>query len=224
MHEMRTIRDAFISTDLSSGLIADLEHIPGFSPAYLRIANLLVSTNLYVRNMQCDSSKEFRTWDDEAGRGWRGPYVRFDRPGPDGSLIFPAPEYIAPGQSKTFADRGFFPSLSNLSLPHDYIAARAAYGFSGEPALFDPWGAPYILQIPPRQAFATAGVLDPITDEDRFRHARIVSAGPDGIISTPCYAVNTNASGSAWSQSMRTASQSAIPCDDDLVLFLFPQL
>lgn len=227
--EMQDIRDAF------RAYLDDLSSIPGFSPAYLRVANILASTNLYAiggRRADIDAGDwgnlhrappaAFRIWDASASRGWRGPYLL------SGGVSAPADTFPAPSARRTpsdatFAERGFFPETARLSLPDDYRDGRV-YGFPGEPALLDPWGDPYILQIPPAQAFVTAsGGLADVPDEERFRYARLVSAGPDGILSTPCFFANTNASGSAWRAAQRRASIFAgRPADrgDDLVLFL----
>lgn len=227
--EMGDIRDAFAS------YIDDMSPLPGFSPAYLRIANLLASTNLYAlggRRADIDAGDwdglhralpaAFRTWDDASTRGWRGPYLLSGGAAAPAS-VFPAPADRSPPGAPTWAERGFFPETSRLSLPDDYRTG-CVYGFPGEPALLDPWGAPYVLQIPPPQAFVlSGGGLAPVGETERFRYARIVSAGPDGILSTPCFYVNTNATGSVWGPTQRRASIFAgRPEDrgDDLVLFL----
>lgn len=50
------------------------------------------------------------------------------------------------------------------------------YGEDGDPAVLDGWGNPIVLQEP----------VDPAATEfDRTRHARLVSAGPDGVLDTP---------------------------------------
>ncbi len=233
--EMQGIRDAFLATDPTPGYLADMSPLPGFSPAYLRIANLLAATNLYAlggRRADIDAGDwdnlhrappaAFRTWDGASSRGWRGPYLLSGGAAAPVS-VFPAPgDRAAPGDP-TWAERGFFPETSRLSLPADFRNGNV-YGFPGEPALHDPWGAPYVLQIPPRQAFVLpSGALAPVGETERFRYARIVSAGPDGILSTPCFYANTNAAGSAWGPAQRRASIFAgRPEDrgDDLVLFL----
>ncbi len=52
----------------------------------------------------------------------------------------------------------------------------ALYGEPGDPAVLDGWGNPIVLQEP----------IDPAaTAYDRARHARLVSAGPDGVLDTP---------------------------------------
>lgn len=49
----------------------------------------------------------------------------------------------------------------------------ADYGADDDPATLDAWGNPVVLQLPP----------DPSLQE-RFGYARLVSAGPDGVIAT----------------------------------------
>jgi len=55
------------------------------------------------------------------------------------------------------------------------------YGVSGDPALLDGWGRPIVLQVP-----TNPGTL--LTEPElriAWRHARLVSAGPSGILNTP---------------------------------------
>jgi prepilin-type N-terminal cleavage/methylation domain-containing protein len=232
--DMLAIRDAFVGSATVPGYLDDMRHVPGFAPGFLRVANLLVATNLYVLGgLRADidghrppsfntPAAAFTTWNDSARRGWRGPYVRLDSARTAGAT-FPAPGNRRKPDDASFAERGFFPAAAHLSLPADYCDGFV-YGFTGEPALIDPWGNPYVLQIPPPQAFALGnGSLANIDDEERFRYARLVSAGPDGILTTPCFFGNTNASGSAWWPAQRRDSIFAgRPADrgDDLVLFL----
>ena len=61
--------------------------------------------------------------------------------------------------------------------------ATNAYGTIGDPALLDPWGNPFILQIP------TSGTSAP----NNIAFARIISAGPNGIIDTSPAAVDSGA-------------------------------
>ncbi len=224
MHDMRTIRDALMGDDGADGFLDDMGRVPGFSPAWLRMANLLTPTNLYGLAGSRVADPAFLSWDAEARRGWRGPYVLIDRCGPSGTVLFPRPSDRRDARTPTFDECGFFPGMAELSVPDDYIRDRAAYGFPGEPALFDPWGSPYILQVPPPQAFAyDGGHKADVSGEERFRYARIVSAGPDGRISTPCFNSNTNSSGSAWGPAARRDSifaGDALSRGDDLVLFL----
>ena len=94
----------------------------------------------------------------------------------------------------------------------------------------DPWGNPYVLQVPPPQAFPDfEGANTNLSDEVRFRYARIVSAGPDGRLDAPCFGTNpTNWWATAWSPRTRRLSRQAGRIDngdtsargDDLVLFL----
>ncbi len=50
------------------------------------------------------------------------------------------------------------------------------YGSTGDPIALDGWGHPIVLQVP-----AVAGA----SEGDAVRNARLVSAGPDGILQTP---------------------------------------
>jgi hypothetical protein len=241
--QMAAIREALVGREW--GYVDDMRGIPGFSLSYLRIANLLVSTNLYgevdagelMRGFRIDvpglavpgvaKASEFTGWSEERRRGWRGPYLKSH------TGEFPHPRSRRWPGDGTFGERGFFPEISGLRLPEAFSQDDAsAYGFPGEPAVIDPWGNPYVLQIPPAQAFSAVSATN-VSCELRFGYARVVSAGPDGILATPCFAVNeTNewsAVGVNWAdERMRRLSRQAGLIDggdrsrrgDDIVLFL----
>lgn len=245
--DLRTLRTAFQAPD--GGYLHDLSGIPGFSPGYLRVANLFIATNVFgtkivsanaygtqTRGIRLDDeasestcqaegrarSAAFTSWDAARARGWRGPYVNA------ASGRFPAADETRFAGDATFAARGFFPRLDHLRLPAAFKDATRAsvYGFVGEPAFLDPWGNPYVVQIPPPQAFP--GVTN-VADEARFFYARLVSAGPDGRLDTPCYGANTTNfwGASGWTERTRRLARQAGLIDvtnrvargDDLVLF-----
>ena len=239
--DLKTIASAICAP--VGGYIADMQGIPGFSPAYMRIANLLISTNLYgavaagdrgsagvrvddssVRRPGVAAADEFTKWNEERARGWRGPYIAAS------NMEFPRAGSRRFSGDATFEERGFYPPLSGLWLPADIVngvSGCSVYGFPGEPAVSDPWGNPYVLQIPPAQAFY--GYSTNVADEVRFSYARIVSAGPNGILETPCYAVNmTNSFTTSWTERTRRLSRQAGLVDgtdraargDDIVWFL----
>lgn len=241
--DLHALRDAFVSEE--NGYLRDLGGIPGFSPAYARVGSLFVATNVWgtvpaagvPRALRLDDDapeatcaaehrarpSAFTSWDAARGRGWRGPYLSAGSRG-----FFPAQDGRRFADDATFAERRFFPKLDHLLLPAAFkdAAKASAYGFVGEPALFDPWGNPYVLQVPPPQAFP--GVTN-IADEVRFRYARLVSAGPDGVLDTPCYLPNaTNEQATTWTVRGRRLARQAGRIDgtdvsargDDLVLFL----
>jgi type II secretory pathway pseudopilin PulG len=229
--EMAEIRAAFMGSAACAGLLQDMENIPGWAPEYLRMANLLTPTNFFVSTgslarevpagtKNCAPAAAFERWDASAGRGWHGPYLRKG----DQFTPFPAPGASLRKGEKNYRDKGFFPDIRLLALPRNMREKSAAYGFAGEPSIPDPWGNPYVLQIPPPQAFVTSGgILAPVSGPERFRYARIVSAGPDGEISTPCYFGNTNSAASSWDAATRRASifgGRTSDRGDDLVLFL----
>lgn len=244
--DLKTIRAAFL--DPSSGYLRDLSGIPGFSHAFLRVGNLFVATNVFgtavfgggtfgtqTRDVRVDEGAEedcrrdgraepraFTAWDETRGRGWRGPYIAAH------TGFFPAPEDRRFRDDMTFAERGFFPSLAHLRIPRAFRDATKAsvYGFVGEPTLVDPWGNPYVVQIPPPQAFSD---VTNVSDLVRFSFARVVSAGPDGVLSTPCFGANTTNfwGATGWSEVRRRLSRQAGLVDeanrsargDDIVLF-----
>ena len=240
--DLATIRDAFISSD--GGYLHDMRRIPGFSLGYLRMANLMISTNLYgsvaddktfgsgfrvddpnrSRNIPgCAEPSAFTQWDAEGERGWRGPYVN------SWAGEFPSETDVRFPEDSTFGSRGFFPPINGLREPEEFLRGEGGcsiYGFPGEPAVMDPWGNPYVLQIPPAQAFP--GPNTNLSDEVRFRYARVVSAGPDGRLQTPCFALNlTNRWETVWTLDFQRLSRQAgrLGSDvaargDDIVLFL----
>lgn len=240
--DLLTIREAFMSQD--SGYFRDMCGIPGFSFGYLRIANLMISTNLFgavetdvlyksgfrlddplraENPVGCAPREAFTQWDADAARGWRGPYVG------SWSGEFPGSSAVRFRGDSSFAERGFFPPTAGLRLPDAFTRGEggcSVYGFPGEPAAIDPWGNPYVLQIPPAQAFE--GVNTNLSDKTRFRYARVVSAGPDGRLSTPCFALNmTNRWDTTWSEDFRRLSRQAgrdgsgiAARGDDIILFL----
>ena len=80
--------------------------------------------------------------------------------------------------------------------------------------------------MPPPQAFP--GVTN-VAEVVRFRYARVVSAGPDGVLDTPCFQPNaTNETSTTWTARARRLARQAGRIDgddvsargDDLVLFL----
>lgn len=225
--DMEAIRTAFLGDGISShGLISDLEGIAGFSRAYLRIANLIVPTNLVgVADRWLDDDgrrlqhagfadtlgavnlttfADFATFtnrDEIAGRGWNGPYLNRGRLG----------EFPDSTSAATEAERSFFPRGTG--------ATRRAYGIPGEPAILDPWGHPYVLQVPPVEAFKNPGDT---SEPERFHYARLVSAGSDGVLQTPCFdAVTADDRRDCRLAGRRKSSRdTATLRGDDIVLFL----
>lgn len=234
--DLATLRDAIVGVD--SGYLRDMRGLAGFSPADIRLANILIATNLYgliqsavgsfPRARRLDDAwlgegvarpGEFTTWDEGRSRGWHGPYAK-GRAG-----VFPKRE--------TAETRGFYPNVSSLYLATDFTSRRdiSIYGFPGEPAILDPWGNPYVLQVPPPQAFADWGrSVSAVAPETRFEYARLVSAGADGKIDTPCFFVNdtNDVTITVWNERTRRISRQAGLIDggdrflrgDDIVLFL----
>lgn len=238
-NDLRVLADAFMN--LESGYIKDMRGIPGFSLSNMRISNLFVSTNVYglVGNERleverlddtqkpfCAPPESFVSYDSLSRRGWRGPYIK------NISGVFPSASDRRFSDDLTFEERGFFPKLSGLRLPSDFLNRRegcSIYGFPGEGVLVDPWGNPYVLQIPPPQAFANGLSSNAnLSDETRFNYARIVSAGPNGRLDAPCFSANTtNLWYTSWGERSRRISRQAGLIDgdysargDDIVRFL----
>lgn len=229
--DLEALREAFLGDGAAApGLVGDLDGLPGFSPAYLRPANLIAPTNLVgaAGKWLDDDGRRltdsgfaapgsgavnpaqvyapfvaFTNRDATVARGWRGPYLRRGRLG-----AFPAPDGCRFAGDETFQMRGFFPRG----------ASARAYGVPSEPAVFDPWGNPYVLQVPPAAAFPHPSETG---ETERFRFARLVCAGPDGVLSTPCFpdSGSDTARRAARLGGLR-ADGSAPDRGDDLVLFL----
>ena len=190
--DMRTIRAAIVGSSASAAAdapnyIADMSPLPGFDPATLRIHCLLNPTNIIARgNIRLDDFAAapgapsaptpagyapyaaFTNWNPQASRGWRGPYLDTPR-----RIEYPAPNARSRASGATFAERGFFPNGQNT------------YGAAGEAAIEDPWGNPFVIQVPPSAVFAASPASPDASPRRRFRFARIVSAGPDGALQTP---------------------------------------
>jgi len=75
------------------------------------------------------------------------------------------------------------------------------YGLTGDPTPLDAWGRAIVIQVPTSP--------DPITGEPGVNFARIVSAGPNGVIDTP------------ENVTMPTLDYTATGRGDDVILFLF---
>lgn len=184
---LQTLREAFTGSTAGAGYLSDMKHVPGFAFANLRPHDLLSPS----------SYPAFATFDRVANRGWRGPYLRNAQGVANTNAArngrFPASGERRFANDQTFLARGFF-----------YDASNSDYGATDDLAAADPWGNPIVLQIPPAAAFS-----QPTTDAGRFRFARLVSAGPDGALTTP----RDRLAGLLADGTMPTRG-------DDLVLFL----
>ena len=122
-------------------------------------------------------------YDRLAQRGWRGPYVQNAQPVENTNAAlwgrFPDENDRRNETDETFQMRGFY---------------EESYGTTNDLAMADPWGNPIVLQIPTNH----------LDDSACLRYARLVSAGPDGVLQTPC---------EDWTPARTNRG-------DDLVLFL----
>lgn len=162
---MQTIAEAFSGSSAGPGYVADMKHLPGFRHADVRIHDLLSSSSYPTAD----------PFDPVSQRGWRGPYlrnaqgVRNTNAARNGA--FPSGNERRTADDTTFFQRGFFTDPDS-----------SPYGITGDLSVADPWGNPIALQIPPVAAFT-----NPTTDAKRFRYARLVSAGADGVLTTPLH-------------------------------------
>lgn len=159
---LTTVREAFTGSSNSSGYVADMKHVPLFNPVQIQLRDLLDPSRYPAA----------AAYDPVAQRGWRGPYLDNVQSVLNTDLsrrgLFPAADDRRSSDDATFLDRHFYETASN-----------SFYGAAGDRTAADPWGNPIVVQVPPASAF------DSSTPEKRFQYARIVSAGPDGILDTP---------------------------------------
>lgn len=160
---MKTISEAILGSSAGVGYLGDMKYVPGFRSVDLRMQDLFSASNYPAH----------ATYDPVAARGWRGPYLL---PGNGAANTEPARRGLFPeagdrrfSGDATYLERGFFAS-----------ASASSYGMPGDLSLGDPWGNPIVIQIPPAAAFSGS-----LSDAKRFRYARLVSAGPDGELTTP---------------------------------------
>ncbi len=100
------------------------------------------------------------------------------------------------------------PYVSAPSVPFAVNAASgftAVYAMPGDPVVLDAWQRPIVLQVPDANGDGTPETSD-------FAHARLVSAGRNGVIETPRTDA-ASASGSAYFPSLAA-------CGDDVVLYV----
>jgi hypothetical protein len=177
-----TVREAICGTGGAPGFLSDMATVPGFVAADMGLQDLFEGSS-------------YPEYDLETRRGWRGPYLLPGRGVENSNAArqgrFPAALEVRFAGDETFLARGFFTD-----------ATTSPYGVPGDRALGDPWGNPVVLQVPP----------DPdgrVVPAERFRYARLVSAGPDGDLETPLDFL-----------AGRLADGTAPDRGDDLVLFL----
>ena len=179
---LSAVREAICGSSNAPGYLADMKHVPGFDPLAMRIHNLLSS------DQDGDGDPDVAVYDLAAGRGWRGPYIQ-RAPGvryPDAGhpQRFPMAAELRFDGDATFSTRRFHlpDGTSWYGVPHNHDLLNPVVG---DLVIGDPWGNPIVIQIPPAEAF-TLGDAGRVAAK-RWRYARLVSAGPDGVLSTPRY-------------------------------------
>jgi len=161
---LTTVREAFTGSASSPGYLSDLKTVPGFDFTALQTSDLLERSHYPTA----------ANYDPVAQRGWRGPYLDNVQPVRNTNVarngLFPAADEKRTESDQTFLERHFYDT-----------ATHSFYGTAGDRAAADPWGNPIVVQIPPGSAFTSTTNVDAL----RFHYARVVSAGPDGVLDTP---------------------------------------
>lgn len=200
--DLVTIRDAILT------YLNDMETIPYFSAVNpfanldvheqlnLSIHNLFVRTNppVSVARQELDNLQRARTnqYDVATGRGWRGPYLQATK---TVTLIH------ASNQTGQVRDRSG--SFLVAYLPDEMTTFE------------DPWGTPYLIQIPAptEENFEDApNGLNYDFAAARWKYARLVSAGPNKGFDTPRDLT------AGWGVATNTGPTER---GDDIVLFLY---
>ncbi|MFZ4765119.1 MAG: prepilin-type N-terminal cleavage/methylation domain-containing protein [Roseimicrobium sp.] len=182
---MQTIAEAFTGSAAGPGYVADMKYMPGFGGKKVREPDGSMR-DVRLHDLLYQGKPDTPGWqpdfDPISQRGWRGPYLR-NVVGPRNTNQaiagrFPAPDDVRFLGDKSFLERGFFYVAKNVNFESGDVVGGEVLG---DIAIGDPCGNPIILQVPPEEAF------DDPTEAKRWRYARLVSAGPDGVLMTPRY-------------------------------------
>lgn len=169
---LNAVREAILGSAAAPGYLADMKHVPGFDRTNLKMHHLLAES---VDEFLPEQIEQFSVL---TGRGWRGPYlertprVANTNSGRDGQFPHPLERRFA--DDATFLARGFYDTLT-----HSYYGEHDPDPGENDRAMGDPWGNPIVIQVPLSTAFNAP------SDTKRFQYARLVSAGPDGLLTTP---------------------------------------
>lgn len=184
---MTAVRDAFVGAAVGRGYVDDMKFTPGFALTTIQVSDLLDPPDNPVA-----PNPNPLLFNPVTQRGWRGPYVQNPLPVRNPQSLHP----------------GFYPAPGDKQFPQDLTFGErhftSEYGSPGDRAVADPWGNPIVLQIPPASAIKDSTV------ELRWKYARLVSAGPNGVLETP---LNDRLAG-------RKMNDGVEDRNDDLVLFL----
>lgn len=162
---MQTLREALTGSATAPGYFADTKHMPTFSNVDFRLHDLLSPSRVLARGG--------KLYESTTRRGWRGPYLRnaqgVANVNENRNGTFPASHERRHQGDETFLERLFFVNASTSPYGQPDV---------NELTVADPWGNPIVFQVPPVTAFSSP------TDAKRLRYARLVSAGPDGYLTT----------------------------------------
>ncbi|HSJ03780.1 MAG: type II secretion system protein [Verrucomicrobium sp.] len=175
---LQTVREALVGSPSAPGFVADVKHIPGLQLAGTRLHDLLAPTR------PDRVPQALPAFDPRARRGWRGPYLSqttgtMNTNRRHGSF-FPSPTDVRFFGDGTFGDRGFFIQEIIYGRPGDDTLPTDDPLAFGDLTIADGWGNPIVIQCP---------VMDeedqPLSPARQWHFARLVSAGLDGVLSTP---------------------------------------
>lgn len=161
--DLQVVSEALFGSAAGVGYLQDMKYVPGFRRVEVRVHDLFSPS----------SYPSFATFDPGTKRGWRGPYLRKSscvaNTDPARNGLFPASGDRRFPSDSTFLARGFYDD-----------ASVSRYGLVGDFTVADPWGNPVVIQVPLAVAFST-----PVNDAQQTQFMRLVSAGPDGQLTTP---------------------------------------
>lgn len=172
---MRTLSEALTGSPDGPGYFSDMKHIPGFQRIHFKTHDLLSSTYDVI------SKSSYPAYDPVTKRGWRGPYLRYARgvANLNGARngTFPAGHERRFEDDTTFAQRGFF-NADGITSPYGQPIDSMDPEQPRELTVADPWGNPIVFQVP------LASPEGSTVEAELFRYARLISAGPDGELTT----------------------------------------